>query len=248
MLARKSNGRLDGFIVESPTAGGHNAPPRGKKRLNHRGEPIYGERDTVDLGKLKQLGLPFWVAGGAGHPSEIEAAKKEGAVGVQVGTIFAYCKESGLVEGLKRAVLEMCRRDEIDVVTADRASPTGFPFKIVELKTSLTCPETYASRQRVSDLGYLRIPFRKETGKIGYRCPAEPVRTYLAKGGTEEETQGRQCLCNALLANVGHPQPRGDGIEEMPLLTSGDDLANLRRFLKGRDSYSARDVIEYLLA
>ncbi len=28
MLARKATGRVDGFIVEGPTAGGHNAPPR----------------------------------------------------------------------------------------------------------------------------------------------------------------------------------------------------------------------------
>ena len=28
-LARKSSGRVDGFVVEGPTAGGHNAPPRG---------------------------------------------------------------------------------------------------------------------------------------------------------------------------------------------------------------------------
>ena len=28
MLARKSNGAVDGFIIEAPVAGGHNAPPR----------------------------------------------------------------------------------------------------------------------------------------------------------------------------------------------------------------------------
>jgi len=63
-----------------------------------------------------------------------------------------------------------------------------------------------------------------------------------------EETEGRRCLCNALLANVGHPQSRGDGVEEAPLLTSGDDLKVLREFLKGRRSYSASEVIDYLLS
>ncbi len=29
-LVKRANGRVDGFIVEGPTAGGHNAPPRGK--------------------------------------------------------------------------------------------------------------------------------------------------------------------------------------------------------------------------
>ncbi len=248
MLAKKANGRVDGFIVEGPNAGGHNAPPRGEKRLNERGEPLYGERDTVDLKKLGKLGLPFWVAGGTGHPGQIEEAQKEGGVGIQVGTLFAYCRESGLLEGLKRTVLEMCQVGEVDVRTADRASPTGFPFKTVEVQTSLSCPETYESRKRICDLGYLRVPFRGDDDRIGYRCPAEPVRTFLAKGGSEEETQGRRCLCNALLANVGHAQPRGNGVEEAPLLTSGDDLETLGEFLQGRDSYSARDVIDYLLS
>ncbi|MBT8398300.1 MAG: nitronate monooxygenase [Gemmatimonadetes bacterium] len=248
MLARKANGRVDGFVVEGPTAGGHNAPPRGEKRLNERGEPVYGERDSVDLKKLAKLGLPFWVAGGTGRPGTIKEARADGGVGIQVGTLFAYCRESGLVEGLKRSVLEMCSRGEVEVKTEDRASPTGFPFKTVDVQTSLTCEETYESRKRVCDLGYLRVPFRKDDGNLGYRCPAEPVRTFLAKGGSKEDTEGRKCLCNALLANVGHAQSRGDGVEEAPLLTSGDDLKTLKEFLGGRDSYTARDVIDYLLS
>ena len=63
-LVRKANGRVDGFIIEGPTAGGHNAPPRGKMVLNEAGEPVYGERDVVDLAKIRELGLPFWLAGG----------------------------------------------------------------------------------------------------------------------------------------------------------------------------------------
>jgi NAD(P)H-dependent flavin oxidoreductase YrpB (nitropropane dioxygenase family) len=248
MLARKANGRVDGFIVEGPTAGGHNAPPRGEKHLNERGEPVWGEKDSVDLKKLARLGLPFWVAGGTGRPGQIEEAIKDGGIGIQVGTLFAYCRESGLVEGLKRTVLEMCNRGDVDVVTEDRASPTGFPFKTVGIDASLSCSDTYESRKRVCDLGYLRMPFRMDNGRIGYRCPAEPVRTFMAKGGDQAETEGRKCLCNALLANVGHAQPRGDGVEEAPLLTSGEDLKVLKDFLRGRDSYSARDVISYLLS
>ncbi len=248
MLARKANGRVDGFVVEGPTAGGHNAPPRGEKVLNERGEPVYGEKDRVDLGKLRELGLPFWTAGGKGRPGQVREAKAAGAVGIQVGTLFAYCRESGLMEGLKRMVLEMCSRGAAEVHTSDRASPTGFPFKTVELEASLSTPETYSTRKRVCDLGYLRMPFRQANGKIGYRCPAEPVATFLAKGGPLEETEGRHCLCNALLANVGYGQVRGGGVAEAPLLTSGDDLKVLGEFLGGRDSYSARDVIDYLLS
>ncbi len=248
MLARKANGVVNGFIVEGHTAGGHNAPPRGDPRLNERDEPIYGQRDQVDLEKLKRLGLPFWLAGGTGQAGQVEEARKAGGVGIQVGTLFAYCRESGLMEGLKRAVLELCRQGDVDVLTASRASPTGFPFKTVGLEESLSCPETYSGRKRICDLGYLRIPFRTENGRIGYRCPAEPVATFVAKGGDPDETEGRRCLCNALLANVGHGQPRGKGKAELPLLTSGDDLRSLGTFLQGRESYSARDVIDYLLS
>jgi NAD(P)H-dependent flavin oxidoreductase YrpB (nitropropane dioxygenase family) len=248
MLARKANGRVDGFVVEGPTAGGHNAPPRGEKLLNDRGEPVYGDRDAVDLKKLSRLGLPFWLAGGTGKPGQIEAARNEGGVGIQVGTLFAYCRESGLVEGLKRTVLDLCRQGEVEIRTEDRASPTGFPFKTVDVQESLSCEETYENRKRVCDLGYLRVPYRKENGTLGYRCPAEPVRTFLAKGGAKEDTEGRKCLCNALLANVGHAQRRGTGVEEAPLLTSGDDLKSMRDFLQDRGSYTAKDVIDYLLS
>ena len=40
MLARKIEVPVDGFIVEYPTAGGHNAPPRGKLQVDAAGEPI----------------------------------------------------------------------------------------------------------------------------------------------------------------------------------------------------------------
>jgi len=247
MLARKANGRVDGFVVEGPTAGGHNAPPRGERRLNERGEPLYGERDRVDLEGMASLGRPFWVAGGTGRPGQLQAVKEAGGAGIQVGTLFAFCRESGLVEGLKRKVLDLCRRGQVDVLTAERASPTGFPFKTVSLPATLSDADAYAKRKRVCDLGYLRVPFRMEGGRIGYRCPAEPVSTFLKKGGCVEDTEGRRCLCNALLANVGCGQAREGGDIEMPLLTGGDDLKALGTFLEGRDAYSAREVLDYLL-
>ena len=55
-----------GFVVEGPIAGGHNAPPRGQLQLDERGEPVYGERDVVDLEQMQALGVPFWLAGAYG--------------------------------------------------------------------------------------------------------------------------------------------------------------------------------------
>jgi hypothetical protein len=85
-------------------------------------------------------------------------------------------------------------------------------------------------------------------GGIEYRCASEPVEAYAGKGGRVGDTEGRRCLCNALLANIGHAQFREGGQVEPPLLTSGDDLATLAAFLQGRTRYSARDVVDYLEA
>ena len=95
-LARKANGRVDGFIIEAPSAGGHNAPPRGPLTLTSTGEPLYGERDKVDLAGMQALGLPFWLAGSCGREGLLRSAQARGAAGIQVGTAFAFCEESGI--------------------------------------------------------------------------------------------------------------------------------------------------------
>src|SRR5688500_10139860 len=187
-LARKANGRVDGFVVEGPTAGGHNAPPRGEMRLNERGEPIYGERDAVDLVKLAELGLPFWLAGGTGSPDGLRSALESGAAGIQVGTLFAYCAESGVTSDLKERVLAGVNEGKAGILTDPRASPTGYPFKLVEVEGIDSQDDT---RKRNCDLGYLRTAIRNAAGKLDYRCAAEPVETYVAKGGDRADTEGR---------------------------------------------------------
>jgi NAD(P)H-dependent flavin oxidoreductase YrpB (nitropropane dioxygenase family) len=242
MLARKATGRVDGFVVEGPTAGGHNAPPRGGLQLDDQGQPVYGPRDVVDLAKLAELGLPFWLAGGTGSPQALRQARASGAAGIQVGTLFAYCQESGLAPELKRSVLDHAARGAVRVRTDPRASPTGFPFKVVSWSDD---PAQSGERQRICDLGYLRVAYRTPDGKIGFRCAAEPVDSYVAKGGDPADAECRRCLCNALMANIGLPQLREAG-PEPPLLTSGDDLAGITGFLRGRTHYRAADVIAFL--
>ena len=244
-LARKANGSVEGFIVEGPTAGGHNAPPRGEMKLNDRGEPVYGERDVVDLDKLRELGLPFWLAGGTGSPDSLANALERGAAGIQVGTLFAFSDESGFADHLKRDVLDHAARGEVEVITDPRASPTGYPFKVVEWAGDQSAQRT---RERKCDLGYLRIAYRRDDGRTDYRCAAEPVEDYARKGGLEADTVGRRCLCNALTANIGQAQSRAESEDEPPLLTSGDDLMTIATFLDGRQSYSAAEVIDYLLS
>jgi nitronate monooxygenase len=247
MLVRKASGRVDGFVIEGPTAGGHNAPPRGAPLFNDRGEPVYGERDEVDLEKIRELGLPFWLAGGAGSPLGLRQARAQGAAGIQVGTLFAYAEESGVDEGYKQSVLAHATRGAVDVFTDPRASPTSYPFKVVRWPGDpvASAPEP---RTRICDLGGLRVPYVRPDGRLGYRCPAEPVDAYVEKGGLVEDTVGRRCLCNGLMANIGLAQARAGGRMEPPLLTSGDDLPKLGSFLKGRTAYTAAEVIDYLLS
>jgi nitronate monooxygenase len=247
-MARRTRGSIEGLVIEGPLAGGHNAPPRGEPRFNRRGEPVYGPRDKVDLAVIKSLGLPFWLGGFYAAPDKLRLALERGASGIQVGTAFAFCEESGITEAIKRAVIQRAQAGAIDVYTDPRASPTGFPFKVVRLEGTLSGAADYAARPRVCDLGYLRTVWMKPDGSLGYRCPAEPVAAFVIKGGRPEDAVNRVCLCNALQGTVGVPQIRRNGPVEKPLVTSGDDLKNIARFLKpGRTSYTAQDVVEFLV-
>ncbi len=247
-MLKRANGRVDGFVIEGPTAGGHNAPPRGKLQLDEAGEPIYGERDQVDLAKIRELGLPFWLAGGYGSPEKLREALAAGATGVQVGTAFAYCAESGLREDYKRRLLTKVISGDARVVTSALASPTGFPFKVAQLEGTLSDDDVYSARPRICDLGYLREAYKRPDGKIGYRCPGEPVSVYLSKGGKQENTVGRTCLCNALVATIGHPQVRCGRHVEKGVVTSGDDLHGITQYLpRGESIYHAADVVNKLL-
>ena len=247
-LRKRANGEVNGFIIEMPIAGGHNAPPRGEMQLDENGDPIYGKKDDVKIEKFQTFGLPFWLAGGYGHPEKLQDALALGAAGIQVGTAFAYADESGFAPELRQRVIAQVLEDEAVVRTSPTASPTGFPFKVVGVPNSMSDPTVYAARERICDVGYLRHLYKNSKGKIGYRCPAEPVDIYVRKGGKVEDTVGRTCLCNNLGAAAGLPQVRADGYIEPPIVTSGDDLPQIKRFIPdGQTHYSARDVIRVLL-
>lgn len=249
MLVKKSNGTIDGFVVEGHTAGGHNAPPRGTLKTNFRGEPIYGSRDEVDLKTFRKLGLPFWLAGSYGTPGRVADAIGAGATGVQIGTAFAFCEESGIGTALKKQAIQMSRDGQADVYTDPIASPTGFPFKLLRLEKSLSETPVYEQRTRVCDLGYLRHGYKKSDGSVGWRCPSERVDLFLRKGGNEEDTNGRKCVCNGLLANIGMAQIRKRSGAEKVIVTCGNEVAEICKYLPTADatSYSAKQVIDYLL-
>lgn len=243
-LVKKASGSVDGLIVEAHSAGGHNAPPRGKMALDHNGEPTYGDRDQIDLDAIAELGVPFWLAGSRGDPTQLRQALELRASGIQVGTLFAFCAESDLREDLKSRVHAGARAGELRVFTDPVASPTGYPFKVLRLSGTSSEADVYEQRDRVCDLGYLREAYEREDGSLGWRCPGEPEELWQGKGGAAEAAEGRKCLCNALTANVGFAQRRPAVGLEPDLVTSGDGVRDIARFEPG---YGAAEVIGYLL-
>lgn len=247
-LFSKPEYRANGFIIEGPTAGGHNAPPRKKDVFNDRGEPIYGEKDEVDLEKIAAQGIPFWLAGSFGHPDGLRLAHNANATGIQVGSLFALCEQSGLLPEYRDKLRRLAYLGELDVYTDPKASPSGYPFKVAQIPGSISQLEVYLSRPRICDVGYLQDEIRLPSGAMDLRCPSEPVDEYLKKGGHLEDTEGRKCLCNGLFAAIGlaQHQPKTNYIEK-PIFTIGDDHRFLQDLMKNEnDRYSAQDAIAYL--
>ncbi|NRA38096.1 MAG: nitronate monooxygenase, partial [Planctomycetes bacterium] len=245
-LHRRCGEGIFGFIVENFTAGGHNAPPR--KIRGIEGTPsAYSEKDIPDLERIKNLGYPFWLAGSHAHPDKMQEALDLGATVIQIGTAFALCHESGLDNDLKYRTLETITKQRINVITDFRGSPTGYPFKVVPLSDTAAEDGYLESRSRICDLGYLRTPYRKAEGELGYRCPSEPIKAFVNKGGDIDDTVGRRCICNGLQATVGYGQIQKSGAEA-PLITTGDSINEISDFItEDTLHYSATVVLDYIL-
>ena len=246
MLIR--SGQIDGLVCEGSPAGGHNAPPRGQLKLTEDGQPIYGDRDKLDFEQMRQTGIPFWLAGSYATPAGMRKALEVGAQGIQAGSIFALCDESRFLPEIKAVARQLASVDGLRIFTDPQASPKGFPFKKAILAGTLTDSEKYAQRRRVCDLGRLRGPCIRSDGTLGYRCSAETVDSFLAKGGSVEDTINCICLCNALLANVGLAQRRKGGELELPFITFGDDYSWLKVLSPDGANYTARQAVDYLLS
>ncbi|MYU54164.1 MULTISPECIES: beta/alpha barrel domain-containing protein [Streptomyces] len=247
-LMRDASTRPDGFVIETHRAGGHSAPPRGKPALDGAGEPVYGPKDRPDLAKMAALGMPFWLAGEAAHPQRLAEARRLGAAGVQLGSVFALCEESGLRADLRTELRARARAGTLRVRNDPQASPTAFPFKVAELPGTLSDAAVRAARRPVCDIGHLGTPARAANGALVHRCAAEPIAAYLRKGGRAVDTAGRQCLCNGLLATVGLGQRRPGGTVEPPIVTLGQDLGFLEDLSPDGGPYSAARVVDWMLA
>jgi NAD(P)H-dependent flavin oxidoreductase YrpB (nitropropane dioxygenase family) len=247
VLAHKATGEVNGFVVEGPSAGGHNAPAR-DKALNERGEPNYGERDRPDLAKILDLGKPFWLAGGYASSEKLEEAKRSGAAGIQVGSAFALCDESGLREDIKQELRRQRFAGDLQVLASPVVSPSGFPFQVVQMEGSLSDRAVYERRKRDCSIGYLAEAYKTKRGRIGFRCPAEPIAAYLRKGGSLEATEGRVCLCNGLAA-AAQDGRRIDKPDEAFIATLGQEGCFIHELMPNADaSYSAEDVINFIFS
>jgi NAD(P)H-dependent flavin oxidoreductase YrpB (nitropropane dioxygenase family) len=257
-LAASASEAPDGFIIEHHTAGGHNANPVGPLHLDATGQPIYSQLDDPDLAAIRNVGLPFWMAGGYGSYEQLLAAQAAGAIGVQTGSVFALAEESGLGADYRSAILKELRNgtDDAALVHTTMFSPTGFSFKVVQLKNTLADQEVYESRRRVCDIGLLQQVGLSKPGEDGartlfQRCAAAPIEGYIHKRGLERNTEDRRCLCNGLLACVGLGQVKhlhGKWQEEPAIVTLGNHLDGIRRLSRqGQTHYWAKDVVADIL-
>ena len=252
MLAESPRTRPYGFVVESPTAGGHNAPPS-MKHFNDRREPVllYGEKDLADMDAIAKIGLPFWIAGSCGSPEKLRGALALGALGIQVGTLAALSGQSGMAPDLRKQTLSSLSKKHLRVKADARLSPTGFPFKVAQIPGTLSDADVYSQRTRICDVGHLQTAFVRPDGGLGFRCPAEPVEDFLRKGGKTQSTVGRACLCNALLATTGLAQCRAGGYREPAVVTLGDDLEPARQLMTelapGQDSFTIGKALRFIL-
>ena len=247
ILAKRTQPPVDGFVIENHHAGGHIAPPRGQKCKDEQGLLVYTEKDEVNLDKIRKIGLPFWLAGSHGTPEGLEKAISHGAIGVQVGTPFMLCNESGLLDNIKKEIVQRIIRGDLFIETDPNASPTGFPFKVLHISQSLTDLNVYEKRARFCDLGYLRSIYIKKDGTVGYKCDSGPIKEINLLCSSKND--GKKCLCNALLANIGLGQSRKDGSTEPPLITAGDSILQLKPMLLklNGEMYSAADVVDFIL-
>lgn len=141
---------------------------------------------------------------------------------------------------LKTQIIAQNARGELEIVTDNQISPTGYPFKFVRLPGTLSDPALYNARKRRCNLGaLLQSHFETQpdgTVKETYICSAMPPAQYARRGGDPQDTEGRVCLCNALLATAGYAPET-----EPPLVTLGVSGKQVTQLL------TARQVVEEIL-
>ena len=158
----------------------------------------------------------------------------------------------------RSAILKELRNgtDDASLVKTTIFSPTGFSFKVVQLKDTLSDDDVYEARRRTCDIGLLQQrgfskPDEDGTRTLFQRCAAAPIDGYVNNRGIERNTDERRCLCNGLLASVGLGQVKklnGEWTEEPAIVTLGNRLDGIRRLSRqGQTPYHVQDVVTDIL-
>ena len=201
-------------------------PPRGAPELVD-GEPVYGPRDRVDLEKVRELGLPFWLAGGQATPQQLRLAQEAGAVGIQAGTVFAFCEESGMAPEIRAKVLDQVRGRPRHGVHRPARLADRVPLQGRESRGHALGG---GGRPRGASAAAIWAtsgsPTSPPTDVSATAARPSRSRTTSARAATFADTVGRKCICNGLTATIGLGQRR-HGNEEEPIVTAGNDLEEL---------------------
>ena len=249
---RKSNGRVDGFVVELPVAGGHNAPPRGQVTLNSRGEPIYGLRDERTC-SIADIGLPFCLAGGYASPEGL--ARAQG----RAPAAFRWAPSSPSARN--PASPRTPRETHALVATMPPASspirwppPPAFPSKSSKCPAHSPTPPFICGSRLRPRLLRSALPTRRRHGRLP--LPGRTPRR-LRQEGRRHRRHGRpQVFCNGLFGTLGMGGFAADGSAEPAIMISGDDIHSSRSLPLDRRNlrppsgrlYGQQDVLGYLLA
>ena len=164
-MLRRATGRVDGLVIESPTAGGHNAPPRGKLQLNAAGEPVYGERDRVNHRGSAYAGRSLLACGRIRQPGETAGSAGSRRGRRPGGNCVCLQPGIGYAGRPEIAPHRAGHGGAGEVFTDPLASPTGFPFKVAQLEGTTSAANIYEERKRTCDLGYLREPYAAGDGQ-----------------------------------------------------------------------------------
>ena len=236
------HGQVDAVCLENWRSGGHTALARGGNLLDSTGQPIHGPRDEPEYRRIFDLGKPVIIAGAMAYPEKLEWALSLGAVAVQIGTMFSWCDESGMLEIFKSQARLQAYLGILEVFISPRDSTSRYNFKHACLPGTLSEEAVRVGRTPACGPGCLMRAYWKSDGRIGFRCPALP-EAFLAQGGDPAEIEGRVCLGNGLLAVTGQGNPG-----EPAIMTAGTDTGFARRVMKHQvDSYSAYDAVRYML-
>jgi hypothetical protein len=124
---------------------------------------------------------------------------------------------------LKAEIIARNQTDTLEIMTDNRMSPTGYPFKYVRLPGTLSEPGVYQQRRRLCNLGYLLQshfePQPDGSVRETYICPAMPPAQYardrrlcdgdgIAAGNAGRQRQAGETASHCTADSGGYPFSR----------------------------------------